>query len=230
MYPAQFMTTYEGSIPAVLCLQMHLMGCEVDIIHRANVFIGDANYWLRLDADLCYDSLFKEYLHIVSHLHSTFSKPLELPMQAANMPYYLRPYFHQDAKSPITPTNDDTPSDAQVQLSLFTDVNSTSSVILPLSIIPVHFGTYDNPAHSQNNPSIKYISKFPALAFRVTHFTWAVHSFSSGHFSLSIRSRNLPFFVVTLACDPFGYARALLSEFTGCHCLLPSALALLNHI
>ncbi len=36
--------------------------------------------------------------------------------------------------------------------------------------------------------------------------------------------------MVTLACDPFGYARALLSEFTGCHCILPSALALFNHI
>jgi hypothetical protein len=150
-------------------------------------------------------------------------------MQAKNTPHYRGPCFHWDAKSPITPTNDNTPSNAQVQLSLFMAVTSTSSVILPLSNFPVRFGTFDDPVHSQTNPTIKYISKFPALAVCVTHFTQVIYSFNSGHFSLSIRSRNLPF-VVTLACNPFGYACTLLSEFTGCHCILPSALASLDHL
>ncbi len=166
-YAAQFMMTYEGSNPAVLRLQMCLMGWDMDIVHRANNFLFDADYWSRLDTYLCYDPLFKEYLHIVSHLHSTFPMPSELPMQAANMPYYCGSNFHWHTKSPITPTNDNTPSNTQVQLSLFTDVTSTSSFILPLSNIPGRFGTFDNPAHSQNNPTIKYNSEFPALAFHL---------------------------------------------------------------
>jgi hypothetical protein len=170
-YVARFMMAYEGSNPAVLHLQMRLMGLDVEILHCAN-FLVDANYWSQLDADLCYDPLFKEYLHIMSHLHSTFPMPSELPMQAANMPYYGGPCFHQDAKLPITPTNDDTPSNAQVQLSFFTAVTSTSSVILPLSNISVRFGTFDNPSHSQNNPIVKYNSNFPALAFQVLTSRW----------------------------------------------------------
>jgi hypothetical protein len=142
-YMAQFMMTYEGSNPAVLRIQMHLMGWDVAIVHHTNNFLIDADYWSQLDADLCYDPLFKEYLHIVSHLHSTFPVPSKLPMQVANMPYYCGPHIHCNAELFITPTIDDTPSNAQVQLSLFTDVTSTSSVILPLSIIPVRFGTFD---------------------------------------------------------------------------------------
>jgi hypothetical protein len=41
--------------------------------------------------------------------------------------------------------------------------------------------------------------------------------------------RNIPF-DVTLACDPYAYGCALFAEFTSCHCILPSAASLLDHI
>ena len=74
-----------------------------------------------------------------------------------------------------------------------------------------------------------YNSEFPALAYCVAWFSWAIYSFNSGHFASTILTRNLPF-AVTLACDPYAYGRALFTEFTGCRCILPSAAALLDHI
>jgi hypothetical protein len=74
-----------------------------------------------------------------------------------------------------------------------------------------------------------YNSEFPALAFHVARFNWAVYSFNSGHFASTISTRNLPFDIL-LACNPYAYGRALFVEFTKCRCILPSAAALLDHI
>jgi hypothetical protein len=74
-----------------------------------------------------------------------------------------------------------------------------------------------------------YNSEFPALAFQVTCFSWAVYLFNSGHFASTISKRNLPFNVL-LACDSYAYGRALFDKFTGCRCILPSAATLLDHI
>ncbi len=71
--------------------------------------------------------------------------------------------------------------------------------------------------------------EFPALAFWVACFSWAIYSFNSGHFSSTISTRNMPF-AVSLACNPYAYGRALFAEFMGCQCILPSAAALLDHI
>jgi hypothetical protein len=43
-YAVKFILSYDGSNPAILQLQMRLMCWDVDIIHRANKFLADADY------------------------------------------------------------------------------------------------------------------------------------------------------------------------------------------
>ena len=58
-YAIRFILSYDGNIPAVLWLQMWLMCWDVDIVHRNDIHLTDANYWSRLGVDICYDPLFK---------------------------------------------------------------------------------------------------------------------------------------------------------------------------
>ena len=50
------------------------------------------------------------------------------------------------------------------------------------------------------------------LFMRCTLFSWAVYSFSNGHFSSTIQSRHLPFHI-SLACDTSESGRSLFAEF-----------------
>jgi hypothetical protein len=127
-YAARFLMTYDGSNPAVLRLQMRMMGWDVDIVHRANDFLVDADYWSRLEADLCYDPSFKEYLHIVLALRSTHPSPSTLPMQPENMPYYRGPCIRKydaalpddDASGPSPDPADQPDSDSGTPMPQYT--------------------------------------------------------------------------------------------------------------
>ncbi len=44
-YAVKFLLSYEGGNPAILCLQMRLMCWDVDIVHRPDYKLVDANYW-----------------------------------------------------------------------------------------------------------------------------------------------------------------------------------------
>jgi hypothetical protein len=35
---------------------------DVDIVHRHDIHLTDADYWSQLGADICFDPLFKSYL------------------------------------------------------------------------------------------------------------------------------------------------------------------------
>ncbi len=59
---AQFLLSYDGGNQAVQQLQMHIMGWDVKIVHQANNYLTDADYWSRLDSNLCYDQTFKDYI------------------------------------------------------------------------------------------------------------------------------------------------------------------------
>jgi hypothetical protein len=87
-YAVKFILSYDGSNLLILQLQMCLMCWDVDILHRAKNFLVDADYWLQLNADLCYDPTFCKYLHFVSSFCATHPPPSDLPMQPENMPYY----------------------------------------------------------------------------------------------------------------------------------------------
>jgi hypothetical protein len=220
-YTVKFILSYDCSNPAILRLQMHLMCWDVDIVHRANDFLVDADYWSRLNADLCHDPTFCKYLQFVSSICTAHPPPTALPMQPENMPYYRGPRVqHQEDLEEATV---DVAAD-----SLLTTIVTQERYKPPcLANYPIRFGQFLSLTDTSVRPM--YNLEFPALAFQVARFSWAVYSFNSGHFSLTISTRNLPFYVL-LACDPYEYVCALFTKFTGCQCILPSAAALLDHI
>ncbi len=77
----KFIHSYDGANHAILCLQMRLMGWDVDIVHRNDHYIMDTDYWSCLGADLCFYSLFKTYLDITRMLRIENPPPTLLPMK-----------------------------------------------------------------------------------------------------------------------------------------------------
>ncbi len=104
-YAIKFILSYDGANHAILCLQMRLMGWDADIVHRNDHYIINADYWLRLGADLCFDPLFKTYLDLTRTLCHGNPPPTSFPMKSENMPYCRGPRV-------ITPSNSVTCSDA----------------------------------------------------------------------------------------------------------------------
>ena len=60
-YAIQFILLYDGNNPAVRRLQMQSMCWDIDIVHRNDINMTDADYWSRLGEDVCYDPLFKSW-------------------------------------------------------------------------------------------------------------------------------------------------------------------------
>ncbi len=87
-YTIKFILSYEGGNPAILCLQMRLMCWEVNIVHRPDSELVDADYWSRLGTNLKFDPLFRRYLELTHHLCWSLPAPTDLPMRPENMPYY----------------------------------------------------------------------------------------------------------------------------------------------
>jgi hypothetical protein len=87
-YAVKFILSHDGSNLAILRLQMRLMCWDVDIVHRSNNFLVNADHWLHLNANLCYDPTFRKYLQFVSSFCATHPPLTDIPMQPENMPYY----------------------------------------------------------------------------------------------------------------------------------------------
>ncbi len=67
-YAVKFLLSYEGSNPVILCLQMRLMCWDVDIIHRPDSELVNADYWSHLGANINFDPLFCDYLDYIAKL------------------------------------------------------------------------------------------------------------------------------------------------------------------
>ena len=72
-------------------------------------------------------------------------------------------------------------------------------------------------------------SEFARYAHETTNYDWAVFSFSNGHFSSTIETRNLPF-TIRLACDTTKRERSLFNEFAPTATVFSLRNNLLNHI
>jgi hypothetical protein len=185
-YAIKFILLYDGANPAIFCLQMHLMGWDVDIVHRNGHYITDTNYWSRLGADLCFDPLFKTYLNLTCKLCLENPPPTSFHMKPENMPYYcgLR----------VIPAsqNDQAPEDAHYQSIVSTIFVDNSHGLCHLSNIPVQFRDFGKAPLPDSRPLLN--NELPCYAQQVLHFSWAVyHSSQGGHFASTIQSRNLPF-------------------------------------
>jgi hypothetical protein len=92
-YAIKFILSYEGGDSAILRLQMHLMCWDVDIVHRPDRELVDANYWSRLGIDLDFDPLLRGCLAYALAPRQSNPPPTDLPMCPENMPYYRGPRF-----------------------------------------------------------------------------------------------------------------------------------------
>ena len=137
-YAVKFILSYDGANQAILCLQMGLMGWDIDILHRTNDYLINANYWSQLNKDLCYDPSFREYLHIVSELRRTHPPPTDLPMKAENMPYYCGPHIPIEHCSSETSTDEDNvdvhPNNLMTTIVTQGDIGHTSLCIRPFQV------------------------------------------------------------------------------------------------
>ena len=206
------------------------MGWDMDIVNQTNDYLIDADYWSRLDSNLCYDPSFCKYLHLISNLHKAHPPPTSLPLKAEHMPYYRGPCIPVEHCLAGTSTDDseDTIADNVATTLIASIITQGNTGQTSLCVHPVRFGLF-LPITQLEPVRALYNSEFPALAYQAMNFSWAVYGFNSGHFLLTISKWNLSFSVV-LACNPFEYSRALFHKFSACPTVLPSTGALLDHI
>ncbi len=182
-FAVKFLLSYDGGNPAILWLQMRLMCWDVDIVHRPDSHLVDADYWSHLGVNVDFDPLFQDYLDYTLKLRKSHAALTDLPMRRENMPYYCGPRVQ-----PVTKISK--ASNALHIQSLLTDIvvlsYSGSTFLLN---IPVRFG-HGAPSSCQSTPPPRSLlnSKFASYAFQAMYFNWAVYSFSNGHFSSTIQS------------------------------------------
>jgi hypothetical protein len=178
-YVIKFILSYNGANHAILSLQLHLMGWDIDIVHKKDHYITDADCWSRLGADLCFNPLFKTYLDLTRTLRTNNPPPKSFPMKPENMPYYRGPQLHM-------PTDTDERSDANhchaIVLSVLVD---DCYGLCHLSNCPVKFGNFGRVTLSTSRSL--HNNEFPCYAMQVLQFSWAVYSFQGGHFASTIQ-------------------------------------------
>jgi hypothetical protein len=141
-YAIKFILSYEGGNPAILCLQMRLMCWGVDIVHRPNSELVNADYWSCLVIDMDFDYLFQEYLKLTRQLRQSNPAHTDLPMQPENMPYYRGPRFQ-----PTTPKSTEA-NTLHIQ-SLLTDITTFSGFgHTHLLDVPHRFGELSAAVHT----------------------------------------------------------------------------------
>ncbi len=115
-YAIWFILSYDGNNQANLRLQMRLMCWDMDIVHQNDFPLVDANYWLRLGADICFNPHFKLYLDFDQALW--FPALTTLSIKPEKNPYYCGPPI-------ITPT--DTPCTTPATVSQTSTNNADAS-------------------------------------------------------------------------------------------------------
>jgi hypothetical protein len=136
-YAIKFILSYEGGNSAILYLQMCLMCWDVDIVHRPDTKLVDANYWSHLGMDLEFEPLLRDYLTYALQRCNSNPPPTDLPMRPENMPYYRKPRIQE-------PTDTTVPADALHIQSLIADiVSSDGHGHTHLLNVPIQIGVFD---------------------------------------------------------------------------------------
>ena len=222
-YAICFILLYDGNNLAILRLQMCLMCWDVNIVHRNDTYLTDADYRSRLGADICYNPLFKSYLDFDRRLREKFPVPTELPMMPENMPYYCGPRVIAPLTSDATVSCNATYCNVLL-MNIMADANHG---LCHLSVTPVQFGDFDSVTPLNCHTSTNH--EFPYYVQQVLRYSWAVYSFGGGHFASNISSRCLPF-CIKLACNQYDVGCALFREFTTCTQIFKNGRDLLHHI
>jgi hypothetical protein len=107
---------------------------DVDILHRPDLQLVDANHWSHLGVEVDFDPLFHDYLQYTMELRKSHAALTDLPMCPVNMPYYRGPRVQ-----PVTKTHKVT--DVLHIQSLLTDIVISSCTGNTLLLnVPIHFG------------------------------------------------------------------------------------------
>ena len=212
----KFILSYNGKNPAILRLQMRFMCWDMDIEHRNDIHLTNADYFSRLGSDLCYDPLLRDYIERVDAIKRAHPSESALPMEPQNMPYYRGPRLPKIVPEAVS----------AVAITSVPTINTGSQ---HLSNWPVSFGFSSTLPDAGLPARAFYNSDLSHTAGLLSHFDWAVYGFNSGHFVHTFRDVGLPFRIV-LAADPFANGLALLQELTTCPTILSSAPALLDYI
>ena len=104
---------------------------NVDVVHRPDTELLDADYWSRLGVDLQYDPLYVQYLAQTRQLCHANPPPVDLPnMLPKNMPYYRGPRVK-------LPPDKAAMEASHIQTLLTEIVTNCSGWSTPLSIMPI---------------------------------------------------------------------------------------------
>ncbi len=93
-YMLKFILSYDGCNPAILHLQMCFMCWDMIIEHRNDVCLTNANYFLQLGVNLCFDLLLKDYIQHIDSIRCCSPVPTELPIALAHQPYFCGPQLN----------------------------------------------------------------------------------------------------------------------------------------
>jgi hypothetical protein len=194
----------------------------MDIEHRNDIFLMDADYWSRLGINLCFDPLLKSYIEQVKLFCQSHPSPTALPPAPKNMPYFRGPRLPPQVASPnalLPGAHHPTPVEDAPTIGL-----------QYVSNYAICFGKYigPRPAHAHSKKPL-YNSDLTVAASILSKFDWVVYVFNNGQFSLTITELGMPFEIM-LACNPCANGRALFTEISSCPTILSCVPALLNHI
>jgi hypothetical protein len=160
---------------------MRLMCWDVDVIHCPDLHLVNADYWLRLGADIDFDPLFWDYLQYTMELQKLHAAPTDLPMHRENMPYYQGPRIQPQ------PLPDNNMESLHIQSILTDIVTSSSNESTYLTNVPVRFGHMHSTNNMPKTMAQEFLtSEFASYAFQAAYFNWAVYLFSNGHYSSTI--------------------------------------------
>jgi hypothetical protein len=203
-YAIKFILSYDRQNPAILRLQMRFMCWDMEIKHRNDHFLTDADYWSHLVADLCFNPLLKNYIKQVNAMRTRSPSPTALPPAPENMPYFRGPRL--PAMPPLPALY--APGDSH-QATLACIASSSPSSGAPvvglqhLSNYLVCFGMLPQSASHPAAPAQSlYNSNITFPTSILAKFDWAVYGFNISHFASTFKEHGLPFNVI-LACDPF---------------------------
>ena len=183
----KFILSYDGKNPAILRLQMRFMCWDMDIEHRNDIHLTDADYFSRLGSNLCYDPLLRDYIQRVDAIKQDNPSPSALPIEPQHMPYYRGPRLPKFVPDTVS--------------CVATPLAPTNTGSQHLANWPISFGFSAVPLSPDLPIKSFYNSDLSTTAGLLSHFDWAVYGFNSGHFVHTIRNRGLPFCIVLARCS-----------------------------
>ena len=135
-------TSHSSFILLRVAFRPNAMLLKNPIEYRNGFWLGDADFWSRLDADLCFDPFLCEYIEFSQSMRCQHPSPTQLPILPENMSYYRSP---QIDNSPVITAYSMPNEPAQVVASAI--IVDQCHGFSHLSNWPVRFGYM----HSSNN-------------------------------------------------------------------------------